>query len=153
MKRHPDGTWRNTRQPLVMSERVRRARWIEAETIHLKRMGFCFEAFAEHLNRIAHGHEQPAVALPENVTFPPDYTITRQACHKACRAAIAREPALEVGALRKIDHARSEEMSKLAARDPQGQSARDRNRHQGPQPRGENQWLRRAKTARNNHQR
>jgi hypothetical protein len=110
MKRHPDGTWRNTRHALVVSGAVRRARWIEAETIHLKRIGLSFEAIAEHINRVAHGHEQPAVALPENVTFPPDYTISRQACHKACRKAIAREPALEVDALRKIDHARSEDM-------------------------------------------
>jgi hypothetical protein len=34
----------------------------------------------------------------------------RQACHKALRKAIAREPALEVDELRKIDQARSEEM-------------------------------------------
>jgi hypothetical protein len=110
MKRHPDGTWRSTRRPMFASEAVRRARWIEAETIHLKRMGFSFEAIAEHLNRVSHGREQPMVALPDKVTFPPDYSISRQACHKAFRRALAREPALEVEELRRLDAARSEEM-------------------------------------------
>jgi hypothetical protein len=110
MKRHPDGTWRNSRQALVVSEPVRRARWIEAETLHLKRIGFSFEAIAEHLNRVSRGQEQPMVALPDNVTFLPDYTISRQACHKAFRRALAREPALEIEELRRLDTARSEEM-------------------------------------------
>jgi hypothetical protein len=110
MKRHPDGTWRNTRRPTVVSEAVRRARWIEGETVHLKRIGFSFEAIAEHLNRVGRGQEQPAVALPKNVTFPLEYTISRQACHKAFGKAIAREPTLEVEEMRRLDTARSEEM-------------------------------------------
>jgi hypothetical protein len=44
------------------------------------------------------------------VTFPAGYRITKQGCHKAFRKALAREPSLEVGELRKVDHARSEEM-------------------------------------------
>jgi hypothetical protein len=52
MKRHPDGTWRNTRQPVVASEAVLRARWIEAETIHLKRMGLSFDAIAEQISAL-----------------------------------------------------------------------------------------------------
>jgi len=44
------------------------------------------------------------------VTFPPDFKISRQACHKAFRRAITREPALEVDELRRLDRARSEEM-------------------------------------------
>jgi hypothetical protein len=44
------------------------------------------------------------------VTFPLDYKITRQACHKAFRRTIAREPALELAEFRKLDTMRCEEM-------------------------------------------
>jgi hypothetical protein len=50
------------------------------------------------------------VGIPDGVQFPQDYQITRQACHKAFRKGIAREPTLEVEEFRKLDHARSEEM-------------------------------------------
>jgi hypothetical protein len=39
-----------------------------------------------------------------------DYTISRQACHKAFKKAIAREPTLAVDELRKLDNSRSEEL-------------------------------------------
>jgi len=110
MKRHPDGTWRNTRQPVVASEAVLRARWIEAETIHLKRMGLSFDAIAEQISRVGRAKAQAMLAIPQGVTFPPDYTISRQACHKAFRKAIAREPALEVEEFRKLDTVRSEDL-------------------------------------------
>jgi hypothetical protein len=110
MKRQPDGTLRNVRQPTVASAAVRRARWIEAETIHLKRIGLSFDAIAEQISRIARGQAQAMTAIPDGVTFPPDFRISRQACHKAFRKAIAREPALEVEELRRLDRARSEEM-------------------------------------------
>ena len=35
-----------------MSEAVLRARWVEAETIHLKRMGLSFDAIAEQIARV-----------------------------------------------------------------------------------------------------
>ena len=89
MKRHPDGTWRNTKQPMVASEAVVRARWIEAEIIHLKRMGLPFDAIAEQISRVGRGEAQALVAIPQGITFPADYTISRQACHKAFRKAIA----------------------------------------------------------------
>ena len=111
MRRQPDGTWRSTRQGVVVSEALLRARWIEAETIHLKRMGLSFEAIAEHLSNVGRGQAQALVTIPDGVTFPPNYQISRQACHKAFRKAIAREPSLEVEEFRKLDHARSEEMS------------------------------------------
>jgi len=95
---------------MVISEALRRARWIESETLHLKRMGLSFEAIAEQITRVGRGHAQAMSTIPEGITFPPDYTITKQACHKAFRKAIAREPALDVEELRKIDNARSEEM-------------------------------------------
>jgi len=110
MKRQPDGTFRNVRQPKVVSGEILRARWIEGETVHLKRIGLSFDAIAEQITRVARGQAQPMTAIPDGVTFPPDYRISRQACHKAFRKAIAREPALEVEELRKLDRARSEEM-------------------------------------------
>jgi hypothetical protein len=110
MKRQPDGTFRNVRQPTVVSAAVFRARWIEGETIHLKRIGLPFEAIAEHITRVARGEAKAMTAIPDGVTFPPDFKISRQACHKAFRRAITREPALEVDELRRLDRARSEEM-------------------------------------------
>ena len=110
MKRQPDGRWRNARKAVVVSEAVLRARWIEAETIHLKRMGLSFDAIAEQITRIGRGQAQPMTPIPTGVAFPLNYAISRQAVHKAFRRAIAREPALEVEELRKLDTARSEEM-------------------------------------------
>jgi hypothetical protein len=110
MKRHPDGRWRNTRTPMIVSETVRRARWVEPEVVHLKRMGLSFDAIAEQITRVGRGQAQPITPLPTGVSFPPDYQISRQACHKAFRKAIVREPSLAVEELRKIDHARSEDM-------------------------------------------
>ncbi len=90
MKRHPNGTWRGTRQPVVMPEAVLRARWVEAETIHLKRMGLSFDAIAEQIARAGRRQAQAIVTIPEGVTFPPDFQISRQACHKAFKKAVAR---------------------------------------------------------------
>jgi hypothetical protein len=95
---------------VVVSAAVLRARWIEGETIHLKRIGLPFEAIAEHITRVARGEAKAMTAIPDGVTFPPDFKISRQACHKAFRRAITREPALEVDEMRRLDRARSEEM-------------------------------------------
>lgn len=94
----------------MVSEAVQRARWVEAETIHLKRMGLSFESIAEQITRVGRGQAQCVVEIPEGVTFPANYTISRQGCHRAFTKAIAREPTLAVEALRKLDHARTEEM-------------------------------------------
>ncbi len=110
MKRQPNGTWRSTRQPVVVSAESRRARWVEAETIRLKCMGLPFEEIAERISRVGRGQAQAMVAIPDGVTFQLDYKITRQACHKAFTKAIAREPALELAELRKLDTMRCEEM-------------------------------------------
>jgi hypothetical protein len=110
MKRQADGTWRSTRQPIVVSEPVRRARWIEAEAIHLKRMGLSFDAIAQHITRVGRRETAAAVTVPEGITFGEHFTITKQACHKAFRKAIAREPGLEVHEFRKLDTDRCEEM-------------------------------------------
>lgn len=110
MKRQPDGTWRSTRHPVVASEAVIRARWIEAETLHLKRIRLSFESIAEHITSVGRGRQQAFVPVPEGVTFPADYQISKQACHKAFRKAIGREPSLEVEEFRKLDTALCEEM-------------------------------------------
>ena len=88
MKRQPDGRWRNARKAVVVSEAVLRARWIEAETVRLKHMGLSFDAIADQITRVGRGLAQPIVAVPKGVTFPSDYTISKQACHKPFRKAI-----------------------------------------------------------------
>jgi hypothetical protein len=110
MKRQPDGRWRSPRQPMQPSQTVLRARWVEAETLRLKQMGLSFDTIADQITRVGLGQGTPMVALPEGVTFPPGYRITKQACHKAFRKTLARQPALEIEEMRKLDNARSEEM-------------------------------------------
>ncbi len=110
MKRQPDGTWRNARQPLTISDASRRARWIEAETIGLKRMGLSFDAIAEQIGRVGRREASAIVTVPDGVAFPSAFRISRQAVHKAFKRAIAREPALELEELRKLDMVRCEEM-------------------------------------------
>jgi hypothetical protein len=95
---------------VVVTEAVRRARWIEAEVLYLKRMALSFEAIADQIIRIGRGQAQAMVTIPDGVTFPPDYRISRQACHRAFRKAIAREPSLELEEFRKLDNARCEDI-------------------------------------------
>jgi len=110
MKRQPDGRWRNARKAVVVSEVVLRARWVEAETINLKRIGLTFDAIADQITRIGKRQAQAIIAIPDGVAFPPDFQISRQACHKAFKKAIAREPSLAAEEFRKLDSARCEEM-------------------------------------------
>lgn len=110
MQRHPDGRWRNNRRPAVVSDAVVRARWVEAEATHLKRIGLTFDAIAYQMTRIGRGQAQAIVAIPDGVTFPPDFQISRQAVHKAFRRALAREPSMEADEFRKLDTDRCEEM-------------------------------------------
>src|SRR5271163_2393282 len=110
MKRQPSGRWRGARQSVVIPDTVLRARWIEAETIQLKRIGLTFDAIADQITRIGRSQAQPIIASPAGVTFPADFQISRQACHKAFRKTIAREPSLAVDAFRRLDSARCEEM-------------------------------------------
>jgi len=83
---------------------------VEDETLWLKQIGLSFEAIAEQITRVGLGQAAPLIALPANVTFPPDDKISRQACHIRFRKAIAREPSLAVEEFRKIDNARTEQM-------------------------------------------
>ena len=92
MKRQPDGTWRNARAPVVISSTTLRSRWLEAEVLHLKRMGLSFEAIAEQITRVGRGQAQALTPVPAELTFLPDYVVTKQACHKAFKRALARSP-------------------------------------------------------------
>lgn len=89
---------------------VLRARWIEAETLHLKRIGLTFDAIADQIARIAKGQAQPIVPIPDSVTFPPDFQISRQACHKAFRKILGREPSIVAEEFRKLDTSFCEKM-------------------------------------------
>jgi hypothetical protein len=109
MKRQPDGTWRHTRKPLIVSEASDRARWVETEVVALKQAGLSFEAIAAQITRVGRGQAKPATTSA-GLKFPPDFRISRQACHQAFRKALAREPALEVSELRRLDYERSEQM-------------------------------------------
>jgi hypothetical protein len=110
MKRQLDGKWRGPRQPLAPSTTVLRARWIEAETVRLKQMGLSFEAVAEQITRVGLGQAISLVTMSAEVTFPANYRISKQACYKAWRKALAREPALALEEMRRLDNARCEEM-------------------------------------------
>jgi hypothetical protein len=109
-KRQPDGKWRGNKQTTVVSESGLRSRWIELETIQLKRIGLSFDAIADQITRSGRRTAQAVTSIPEGVTFPPDFQISRQACHKAFRKAIAREPSIATEEFRKLDSARLEDM-------------------------------------------
>ena len=89
MKRNLDGTWRSMRKAIIVSDAVRRARWVEAETIRLKRMGFSFEEIAEHMTSVSRGQAQAMVATSD-IGFLVDYQISKQACHRAFKKALAQ---------------------------------------------------------------
>jgi hypothetical protein len=110
MTRQPDGTWRGTHRPIAISASVLRARWIETETLHLKRIGLTFDAIADQITRIGRRQAQAIAEIPDGVTFPPNFRISRQAIHKAFRRAIAREPSIVADEFRKLDTARCEDM-------------------------------------------
>lgn len=94
----------------MVSDAVLIARWIEAITIRLKKMGLSFDEISEQITLVGRGQAHPIVAIPEGLAFPPDYSISRQACHKAFKKAMGREPSIEVEEFRKLDTARCEEM-------------------------------------------
>jgi hypothetical protein len=110
MNRNPDGTWRGPTQAVKVSATLVRARWVEAESLRLKQMGLSFDEIARQITRVGRGQAAPMVNLPEGVTFPADYTISKQAIFKAMRRALAREPALAAEEYRMVDTMRCEEM-------------------------------------------
>lgn len=108
MKRQPDGRFRGVRQVVKLSEVSIRARWVEAEVLALKLIGLSFEAIAEHITQVGRGLKSPHTLLPENIVFRPDYSITRQAVHKAWDKAMKRTPALNAEQHRKLNNERTD---------------------------------------------
>jgi hypothetical protein len=108
--RNPDGRFRNPNQALVVSQRTLPARWLEAEVLPLKRLGVAYEAIAEQITLVGRGQKAPLTPLPENVSFPPDYSISPIACHKALTRGLKRAPRLEAEQMRRLDTDRCEDM-------------------------------------------
>jgi hypothetical protein len=111
MKRHPDGRFRGNRAPMQLSNRKSISEWVKSQTVRLKRMGVgSFDTIAELLTKAGRGDHVPTVVLPENVTFPPNYRISKMACCKAYRSRMEHEPNLEAEEHRRLDTERCEEM-------------------------------------------
>jgi hypothetical protein len=108
--RSSDGTMRRANTPKVLTNRSIIARWVEGETLHLKRLGMSFQAIADHLVEVAHGRQKAMVAVPQDAQFPERYEISMQAVHRAFKRAIDRLPNAEAAELRKLDSERLEEM-------------------------------------------
>jgi hypothetical protein len=113
MRRRPrnsDGTIRRPNQPKRLTSRSLIARWIEAETLHLKQLGMSYEAIATHIVAVARGQQKAMVEVPSGADFPHDYRISIQAVHRAFERAIVRLPNAEAQAHRKLDTERCESM-------------------------------------------
>src|SRR5450759_2262043 len=108
--RNSDGTIRQTNKPGVLTNRSIIARWVEAETLHLKQLGMSYQAIADHIGRVAHGQQQAMVPIPEHASFAEDYRISVQAIHRAFKRGMARLPNAEAVELRKLDSERCEDM-------------------------------------------
>jgi hypothetical protein len=108
--RNSDGSIRRGDRPRRLTNRSLIARWVEAETLHLKRLGMSYLTIAEHLMAVARGQRQALVPVPAEVRFPGDYRISMQAVHRAFRRAIVRLPNVEAAELRKLDSERLEEL-------------------------------------------
>jgi hypothetical protein len=101
---------RQANTPKVLTNRSIIARWVEGETLHLKRLGMSFQAIADHIVEVAHGRQKAMVAVPQDAQFPERYEISMQAVHRAFKRAIDRLPNAEAAELRKLDSERLEEM-------------------------------------------
>jgi hypothetical protein len=108
--RNSDGTLRRANRSKHLTMRSLIARWVEAETLHLKRLGMSDQAIAQHLVAVARGQQAALVQLPADLRFPDDYRISLQAVHKAFKRAIVRLPNAEAVELRKLDSARLDDM-------------------------------------------
>jgi hypothetical protein len=108
--RNSDGTIRRAHKPERLTNRSLIARWVEAETLHLKRLGMGYQTIADHIVGVAEGHQKAIVPVPEGAPFPERYRISMQAVHLAFRRGIVRLPNAEAAELRKLDSERLEEM-------------------------------------------
>jgi hypothetical protein len=108
--RSSDGTMRRANRPKVLTNRSIIARWVEAETLHLKRLGMGYQAIADHIVEVAQGRQKAMAPVPQDAQFPEGYQLSMQAVHRAFRRAIVRLPNAEAAELRKLDSERLEEM-------------------------------------------
>ena len=108
--RNSDGTIRGANKPKQLTNRSVIARWVEAETLHLKRLGMGYQAIADHVIAVAQGQQKAMVPIPQDVQFPDAYRISMQAIHRAFRRAIVRLPNAEAAELRKLDSERLDDM-------------------------------------------
>src|SRR5208282_755810 len=97
--RNSDGTIRRANKPKQLTSRSLIARWVEAETLHLKRLGMGYQAIADHMMEIAQGQRMAMVPIPQGVQLPEGYRISMQAVHRAFRRAIVRLPNAEAAEL------------------------------------------------------
>ena len=107
--RNDDGTFRG-KQPKRATNRFLLARFVESEAVRLKNLGMDFPRIAEQVTLIGRGRTKSITELPADLSFPLDYRISPQGCHKAYRKALQRESALAVEEHRQMDTARCEEM-------------------------------------------
>jgi hypothetical protein len=110
MKRNPDGTYRNARHPIVVSNRTYKARWVTAEILVCKRKGLSMAAIAVHISRVGQNQEQALSPVPDVVVFPPNYHFSESAAFKAYHKVMDRQPAIDAAVFRKEDTARLEDM-------------------------------------------
>lgn len=108
--RNSDGTLRCANQPELLTNRTVIARWVEAVTLQLKRVGMGYQAIADHIMAVAHGQQNAVVPVPRELAFPQGYRISMQGVHRAFLRAIVRLPNAEAAALRKLDSERLEDM-------------------------------------------
>jgi hypothetical protein len=108
--RNSDGTVRRTDKPRLLTNRSIVARWVEAETLHLKRLGMSYGSIADHIVAVARSQQQAMVPIPEHASFSTEYIISAQAVHRAFQRGIARLPNTEAEAYRKLDTERCEDM-------------------------------------------
>lgn len=108
--RNSDGTMRRANNPKRLTNRSIIARWVEAETLHLKRLGMGYQAIADHIVEVAQVRQKAMAPVPQDAQFPEGYQISMQAVHRAFRRAIARLPNAEAAQLRKLDSERLEDM-------------------------------------------
>jgi hypothetical protein len=108
--RNSDGTIRLANKPKRLTNRSIIARWVEAETLHLKRLGMGYQAVADHIVGVAQGRQMAMVPIPQDAKFSQGYRISMQAVHRAFRRAIVRLPNAEAAELRKLDSERLDDM-------------------------------------------
>lgn len=107
--RHSDGTIRRTNRPRLLTNRSLIARWVEAEALHLKRLGMSFEKIADHIGAVAHGQQQVMVPVPEHAHLRGVQRICAGSS-PSVSAGIARLPNTEAEAYRKLDTERCEDL-------------------------------------------